>query len=361
MSIRVSKSNDDELMVMFSYSPERVKTIKRIEGRRWDSKRKCWIVPYTDDSVVSLKKLFNEELIVVEPLLDTNTNKPEEVKNKRLFELMEKELKLRGYGFSTRKAYIGHIRRLSVFFDKSIEDLDLEDLKDYILNLIDTKEKSHTYVGQAISAMKFLFGEVLSKSDIIMDIPRPRKEKRLPSVLGKDETWKLLTSVENIKHRTMFIIIYSAGLRVGEVVRLRLEDIDSERMLIRVRQAKGRKDRYTILSEIALRELREYVKKYRPEGWLFPGEHKGKHITERTVQKVFESVCRRAGINKNVSVHTLRHSFATHLLEGGTDLRYIQELLGHASSKTTEIYTHVSEKGIRSIQSPLDKLFRDKN
>jgi site-specific recombinase XerD len=151
-------------------------------------------------------------------------------------------------------------------------------------------------------------------------------------------------------------LIYSSGLRVGEVTRLKIEDIDSTRMLVRVKQGKGKKDRYTLLSEIALSQLRRYYMLYKPEIWLFPGGKEGAHITERTVQRVFEDACAKAKILKKATVHTLRHSFATHLLEGGTDLRYIQELLGHASSKTTEIYTHVTEKSIAKIQSPLDRL-----
>jgi integrase/recombinase XerD len=150
--------------------------------------------------------------------------------------------------------------------------------------------------------------------------------------------------------------VYSAGLRVGELVRLKPEDIDSSRMLVKVNKGKGAKDRYTLLSHIALEQLRKYYKLYKPETWLFVGSKEGDHITERTVQRVFEACCTKAKINKEVSVHTLRHSFATHLLESGVDLRYIQELLGHASSKTTEIYTHVTQKNISVILSPLDKL-----
>jgi integrase/recombinase XerD len=155
-------------------------------------------------------------------------------------------------------------------------------------------------------------------------------------------------------------LTYSAGLRVGEVVRLKLEDIDEERKLIHIRQAKGRKDRYTVLSQVAWDFLNIYLKKYQPEVWLFTGAESGTHLTERSVQHIFENACEKAGIKKDVSVHSLRHSFATHLLEGGTDLRYIQELLGHASSKTTEIYTHVSKRDIGSIQSPLDRLMQEK-
>ena len=143
------------------------------------------------------------------------------------------------------------------------------------------------------------------------------------------------------------MLLYSAGLRVGEVVKLRVEDIDVKRKLIRIRSGKGRKDRYTIFSEVALNTFKEYVKKYKPEKWLFPGQRKDRHITTRTVQKIFENVCRKAGVKKAVTVHSLRHSFATHLLESGVDLRYIQELLGHKSSKMTEIYTHVAMKDLR--------------
>jgi site-specific recombinase XerD len=150
--------------------------------------------------------------------------------------------------------------------------------------------------------------------------------------------------------------MYSGGLRVGEVVRLKPEDIDTNRKLIHIRASKGRKDRYTLLSDLALQILREYRKNEKPRKWLFPSWNTEKHITERTVQKIFQNACKKAGIKKNVSVHSLRHSFATHLLESGIDLRYIQELLGHKSSKTTEIYTHVSTKNLSAIKNPLDSL-----
>ena len=163
---------------------------------------------------------------------------------------------------------------------------------------------------------------------------------------------KILQSLSNIKHKAILTLVYSAGLRVGEVVKLKPEDIDSDRRLI------GRKDRYTLLSDIALRILREYYKEYKPSKWLFEGARKGRHISTRTVQAIFRQACEKAGIKKEVSLHSLRHSFATHLLENGVDLRYIQEILGHKSSKTTEIYTHVSKASIASIKSPLDIVFK---
>jgi site-specific recombinase XerD len=194
------------------------------------------------------------------------------------------------------------------------------------------------------------------KKKFVYEVKRPRKDKKLPAVLSKEEVAKILDSVDNIKHKAVLMLTYSAGLRVGEVVRLKPEDIDGKRMLIHIKGAKGRKDRYTLLSRTALEILRQYWRKYKPEKWLFGGAKEGRHLSIRSVDKIFRNACDKDGINKDVSVHTLRHSFATHLLEGGTDLRYIQELLGHVHSKTTEIYTHVSTKSISKIQSPLDTL-----
>ena len=193
------------------------------------------------------------------------------------------------------------------------------------------------------------------KRDFIFEIKRPKKDRKLPVVLSKEEVKKTLDATSNIKHKAILMLMYSGGLRV-EIIRLRPEDIDANRKLIYIRASKGRKDRYILLSDVALQTLREYWKKEKPQKWLFPGWNKEKHITSRTVQKIFQNACRKAGINKNVSVHSLRHSFATHLLESGINLRYIQELLGHKSSKTTEIYTHVSTKDLRAIKSPLDSL-----
>jgi len=191
---------------------------------------------------------------------------------------------------------------------------------------------------------------------IVGKLPRPRKERKLPVVLARQDVIRLLESVANIKHRALLMLAYSAGLRVSEVVKLRPEDIDANRHMIRIPGGKGQKDRYTVLSEVALEVLREYWRVYRPKKWLFPGSKEGSHITTRTAEKILENARKKAGIPKHITIHTLRHSFATHLLESGTDLRYIQELLGHKSSKTTEIYTHVSERDIGRIKSPLDTI-----
>lgn len=229
----------------------------------------------------------------------------------------------------------------------------LTDARKYILEQLEL-ELSHTYVNQAISALRFWFRDVEKRIDFPKEWARPKRENKLPAVLSATEVSLLLGSVSNIKHRAALTLIYSAGLRISEAVRLRVQDLDAERGTIHVRQAKGRKDRYTLLSQTAYKLLEEYIRTERPRVWLFPGGTEGRPITVRSIQHVFEKAKLLAGIQKPATVHTLRHSFATHLLEAGTDIRYIQELLGHASSKTTEIYTHVSIRDIRRIQSPLD-------
>ncbi len=232
------------------------------------------------------------------------------------------------------------------------------EVEKYLLNMLENNDNAHSFVNQAVSAIKFYYREVLNKGDYISGIARPKKEKKLPSVLSQSEVISIIDAIHNAKHKALIMIIYAAGLRVSEVVKLKISDVDSDRNLIRVYQGKGRKDRYTLLSKAALEMLRIYVKDYKPTGWLFPGYKNDEPLTTRSVQKVFSRACQKAGITKNATVHTLRHSFATHLLEAGVDIRYIQELLGHSSSKTTEIYTHVSTRHISSIISPLDQLFQ---
>ena len=346
MSVNISKTKN-ELIIKFDYSSERISKIKSIKGYKWDNRQKEWSVPFCDENVNKLKCLFKNEQIGFDFMSSDY--------NEKILETMEDQLRLKGFSFKTCKAYIRHIKRLMSFIDKELNLASEQDIRKYILFLLD-QENSHSYANQAMSAIKFLCNNVLNKKYIVEPIPRPKKESKLPNILSFEEVKRILGALDNQKHRAILFLIYSSGLRVGEAVRLRPEDIDSKRMLIHVVQGKGRKDRYTLLSEITLNELRKYYKLYKPEKWLFPGQNKAEYLTERTVERIFEKACSIAKINKKASVHTLRHSFATHLLEGGTDLRYIQELLGHSSSKTTEIYTHVTQKNISNIQSPLDKL-----
>ncbi|MDA8339007.1 MAG: tyrosine-type recombinase/integrase [Nitrospiraceae bacterium] len=271
------------------------------------------------------------------------------------FEDLRRELLSRKYSYRTAKGYLYYNRDFLNFIGKNPSDINDNDIKNYLLHLAEEKQSATSTLNQAINALKFYYGSMLKKK-FIYEVKRPRKDKKLPVVLSAEEVAKILNSVDNLKHKAILMLVYSAGLRVGEVVRLKPEDIDSKRMLIHIKGAKGRKDRYTLLSEKTLEVLREYWRQYKPDKWLFEGARAGRYLSTRTVEKILEHACEKADIKKDVSVHTLRHSFATHLLEGGTDLRYIQELLGHTSSKTTEIYTHVSTKSLSKIKSPLDSL-----
>ncbi|MFA4910719.1 MAG: site-specific tyrosine recombinase/integron integrase [Desulfobacteria bacterium] len=271
------------------------------------------------------------------------------------FDDLRRELVSRKYSYKTVKSYIYYNKDFLTFADKQPSKINDNDIKDYLLYLAEEKQSATSTLNQAINALKFYYGTMLKKK-FVYEVKRPRKDKKLPVVLSQEEVAKILSSVDNVKHKAILMIVYSAELRVGEVVKLKPEDIDNQRMLIHIRGAKGRKDRYTMLSETALEVLRQYWKENRPQKWLFPGQNKERYITTRTVEKIFTNARDAAKILKPVTVHSLRHSFATHLLETGTDLRYIQEILGHKSSKTTEIYTHVSTKDIGRIKSPLDSL-----
>ncbi|MDI6889133.1 MAG: tyrosine-type recombinase/integrase [Methanocellales archaeon] len=293
-----------------------------------------------------LASVFDGEKFDIDPSLETP---------KEEFEYLRRELVSRKYSPKTIKAYIHYNRDFLRFIEKKPEEAANDDIKNYLFHLADKRGLSASTLNIAINALKFYYGGVL-KRNFAFEIKRPKKDKKLPVVLSQKEVAKILSSVANIKHKAVLMLTYSAGLRVSEVVKLKVEDIDSQRKLIHIRGAKGRKDRYTILSDVALITLTEYWREFGRSKWLFPSQDKENHITTRTVEKIFTNACKKANIKKNVTVHSLRHSFATHLLESGTDLRYIQELLGHESSRTTEIYTHVSNKDLGKIKSPLDSV-----
>jgi len=273
-----------------------------------------------------------------------------------LKEAMRMELRLRNYSPGTIKTYLQHMTEFVRHFGRSPSELGRDDMINYLLYMTEERKVSATYRDQAVSALKFFYGKVLNKRIIIDDLPRPKKEIKMPAVLSEKEVSRLFKAIRNRKHLAILMLLYSSGMRVSEVVRLKPEDIDTDRHLIRVRGGKGRKDRYTVLSDRALDVLRDYYLSWQPEYYLFPGIKKGSHLSTRSVQNVVSEARKRAGIIKQFSTHVLRHSFATHLLESGTDLRYIQELLGHKSARTTQIYTHVTRRDIARIVSPLDRM-----
>jgi len=265
-------------------------------------------------------------------------------------------MRLRNYSYKTIKSYLSCLRAFVNYF-KPVHPRNIlnDEIKKYLLYLIEDKKQKTSSINQMINALRFLYIELYKIPLIINSIPRPKKQKKLPDILSQEEVISIFNSIDNLKHKTLLMLIYSAGLRVGEAVRIKIGDIDSIRKLIHIRQAKGKKDRYTLLSEFMLEKLKQYYKEYKPKEFLFEGGNGRVHLAERSIQNVFNRAVEKTGIKKRVTVHTLRHSFATHLLEGGTDLRFIQELLGHSSSKTTEIYTHVSKKSMTNIVNPLDK------
>jgi integrase/recombinase XerD len=282
-------------------------------------------------------------------------------KSPGLFEVLRRELKLRNYSNKTFKAYRSHLLEFTRYISpKHPRDLNEQDVRDYLLHLIQDRNLTAGTIGQVISAIRFLYVELYKRPFAIAGIPRPSKAQKLPVILSLDEVRRIFASLGNKKHRIMLMLVYSAGLRVGEVVRLKPEDIDKDRMMIHIRGGKGKKDRYTILSQTVLEGLRDYWAAYRPEKWLFEGQKRGKPYTVRSAERVFENGVKKAGVSKCVSIHSLRHAFATHLLEQGTDIRFIQELLGHSRVRTTEIYLHVSKKDLGQIRSPIDAMMQPK-
>ena len=263
------------------------------------------------------------------------------------------KLELKRYAASTIKTYVSCFEAfMNYYSSREVHDLNENDIRLYLQKLI-REGASHSYINQAINAIKFYYEVVLEMPNRFYAVERPRAEEKLPEVLAKEEVLRIIENTNNIKHRCIVSLLYSAGLRRGEVLNLKVGDIDSKRMVIRVSAGKGNKDRYTILSEKLLGDLRKYFLEWRPKEHLFEGP-KGEKYSAESIVKIVKESSKRAGIRKRVTPHMLRHSFATHLLENGTDLRYIQVLLGHKSTKTTEIYTHVATNIFFKIKNPLD-------
>lgn len=264
-------------------------------------------------------------------------------------------LETRRYSLNTARNYVHHFSRFARHLgERKLTDVNENDIRQYIHQIVKTG-KSSSYQNIAINAIKFYYEQVLDMPQRFYEIDRPVKERKLPLVLSEEEVQKILTVTTNIKHRAILATIYSCGLRLSEVLALRPGDIQSDRHQVIIRNAKGKKDRATLLSDWTLNLLRTYYRKYRPVEYLFEGGA-SKPYSAKSVQSILRAALVKARIRKNATPHTLRHSFATHLLENGTDLRYIQALLGHSSAKTTEIYAHVSTKYVREIRSPIDNL-----
>jgi len=273
----------------------------------------------------------------------------------QLIEKLEAELRSRKYSAQTRRAYIYYNRLICRTLQKTPEEIRSEDVTKFLALMEKDKKYSASALNLAISAIKFFFKFILKKDDIA-EKHRPHHDGRLPMILSKEEISKIFSLEKNPKHRLLLMLVYSSGLRVSEVVALKKEHIDLSRKVIYIRLGKGRKDRSTLLSEKAAQYIVEYYKFFNIDKWIFPGQPATKHLSIRSAQLIFDKSVRHASISKEISIHSLRHTFATHLLESGTDIRYIQALLGHSSLRTTERYTHVARRNVLSIKSPLDTI-----
>lgn len=272
------------------------------------------------------------------------------MKESKVFDTLARELRIRNYSQKTIKSYLYYNEELLRFCQKDPREVNTEDIKSYLDYL--AEGHSSATVSVAYNALLFYYKQIWHRSFFI-NLSHPRKEKHLPTVLSKEEARRLMTALKNPKHRCILSILYGTGIRVSELTHIKMCDIDLDRMILRVCQGKGKKDRQTLLP-MALKETLEKQQKLKsPKDFLFTNGRGGR-LTEATIQKVVMLAGKQAKIVKNVSPHTLRHSFATHLLENGTDIRYIQELLGHAKLQTTQIYTHVADNSLKNIKSPLD-------
>jgi len=273
----------------------------------------------------------------------------------KFHDMMKMDMELKSLSPRTIETYLSWMMKYTIHYGKSPDELGEEDIRNYLYFLLKEKNASQASLNQAYSALKFFYETTLQKKWNGSKIPRSKAPKRLPVVLAKEEVQSIFLNTDNLKHRAGLMTIYSGGLRASEATNLKIADIDSKRMMIKVR-GKGNKDRYTLLGEKTLDILRLYCKAYRPTEWLFPSWDFTQPISMSTFQKVFRRSLLKTGIKKKASLHTLRHSFATHLLEAGADLYFIQRLLGHTNASTTAIYLHIAPKNITGIKSPIDLL-----
>ncbi|MEN2282469.1 site-specific tyrosine recombinase/integron integrase [Algoriphagus sp. SE2] len=352
------------VLLAFDFDLEIKELVKAIPHSTWNPSLKVWTLPYHEGVIEKLlpyfqgkawldfskfKKITIDQLPSSLPVLNGYLEK--EIKKFR--EWMQN----RRYAESTVKTYC---QSLSLFFrfleNKNPEEINSEDLENFHQKYILRRKYSVSFQSQVINAVKLYFSNRQKRSLDPIAIERPKKPRILPHVLSKEEVKSILSAHKNIKHRTMLSLIYACGLRRGELLNLKLKDVDSKRGVLRVNHGKGAKDRIVPISEKVIEMLREYYKLEKPLNYLFEGSNAGHPYSSKSLENVLNQAVTKVGMKKKATLHWLRHSYATHLLESGTDLRYIQELLGHNSSKTTEIYTHVSTKSLQKIKSPFDDL-----
>jgi integrase/recombinase XerD len=338
----VTHRGEKRIGVYFEPNQDLITRIKAVAGSRWSQSKQFWHVPDTIDNRIRFK-------IQATPL-------PSQEGIEQI-EKFKQWLRSKRYSDNTIKTYSEALKSFLTFFrNKSVFEITNDDVVLYNNEYILKNKLSASYQNQIVNAIKLYFKTIQNIKIELDKVHRPKRAKELPNVLSKEEVKAILMAPTNIKHRVMLSLIYSCGLRSGELIVLKPIHIDSKRNIVLLKNAKGKKDRIAPLSLKILELLRDYFTLYKPVTYLFEGQVSGMPYDPRSLQMVLKQAIKKAGITKPVTLHWLRHSYATHLLESGTDLRYIQELLGHSSSKTTEIYTHVSTKSIQQIKSPFDNL-----
>jgi integrase/recombinase XerD len=340
----IQHNKESRVAVYFEKDETLNNRIKQIIGARWSNTLKAWHLPDTEANRLRFK-------------LPLATEFTPNAKGLEALQQFKKWLKSKRYSESTIGTYCEALKSFLTFYNKkSFVEITNNDVIEYNNKYILKNNLSASYQNQIVNAIKLFFKTVHERKIEIDKIHRPKRSKVLPNVLSKEEVKLILNAHSNIKHKMMLSLIYSCGLRCGELLALKPINIDSKRNIVLLKNAKGKKDRIVPLSNKILEMLRDYYKLYQPKTWLFEGQYPGNPYDSRSLQQILKQALEKTGITKPVTLHWLRHSYATHLLESGTDLRYIQELLGHNSSKTTEIYTHVSTKSIQQIKSPFDDL-----
>ncbi|MEP3374696.1 MAG: site-specific tyrosine recombinase/integron integrase [Maribacter dokdonensis] len=361
--------NDKKCIGIQFYTDKVIQALlKEIPGIKWSNEFNMAYLPNSKSHLDKIFQIFRGVVWVncnffYEKNLSQNHNEPVNVEWFRKRELKQNyrscpeeylvKLEIKKYANNTVKSYVSLFEVFINFFnEKKLSTINDEDIRLYLQKLVQ-ENRSNSYINQSINSIKFYYEIVLGMPNRFYSIDRPRKEKKLPQVISKSEVMKILDNTNNLKHRCIVGLLYSAGLRRNELINLKLSDIDSNRMLIRIESGKGNKDRYSLLSNQILDDLRIYYKKWRPKKYIIEGQYGGQY-SGQSIAVIVTRAAKKAGIRIRVTPHMLRHSFATHLLEAGVDLRQIQVLLGHSSSKTTEIYTHVATSTFSSIKNPLD-------
>ncbi|MBC7536355.1 MAG: site-specific integrase [Ferruginibacter sp.] len=383
--------NERRIRLYFEADTQLNNLLKKITGSRWSKTLKCWHLPCSKTVYRDFKKMLpplwevveikdtDKPSVKKEPCVVTIIRPPVYVKktqiikpeppkilpaNLQALRKFIETLELKAYSESTIRTYRNEFSALlQVLKTRVVGSLTADEVKRYILYCINELRLSENTIHSRLNALKFYFEQVLNRVKIFVEIPRPKKRLILPKILGEQEIGRLFRALENKKHKAILFTAYSAGLRVSETVNLQIKDIDPDRMQILVENSKGKKDRYVMLSPVLLDILRNYLKscKPRPIKYLFEGATAGEPLASRTAQHIFHEAKEKAGIHKQLSFHSLRHSFATHLLENGVDIKYIKDLLGHFNINTTTRYLHVKREMLVNIKSPLDEIYKSGN